>query len=69
MHRPGLFVSSAICGTWEAVVAFKDDLAAAVDAFGVDDVGLIWGLANVAWESDSQRDAFLATAKDLYRTE
>lgn len=40
--------------------SFVDDLSAAVDAIGVDAVGLVWGVAMAPWESAEQRDAFLS---------
>ena len=38
---------------------FIDNLDAVVNSIGVDSVGLVWGLANVPWESESDRDQFL----------
>lgn len=43
-------------------MAFEDDLAAAVRAFGVDKIGLVWGMAMADWESPEQRDQFLNAA-------
>lgn len=43
--------------------AFVDDLAAAVDALGVEKIGLVWGIAQTNWESAEQRDQFLRTIK------
>lgn len=45
-------------------MSFQDDIAAAVEAFGVEDVGLIWGLGMAPWVSDERRDAFLTAAKN-----
>lgn len=39
--------------------AFVEDIAAAVDALGIDKVGLIWGTGITNWESAEQRDLFL----------
>ena len=39
--------------------ALKYNLAAVVDAIGVSNVGLVWGLANVNWQSEIERDNFL----------
>lgn len=39
---------------------FVDNVDAVVRSIGATDVGLVWGLANVRWESDDDRDAFLA---------
>lgn len=38
---------------------FVDDLAAAVDALGVEPVGIVWGIANTQWASPEDRDEFL----------
>ena len=38
---------------------FEDNIAAAVDALGVQPVGIIWGIAQTPWESDQERDQFL----------
>jgi len=40
--------------------SFEEDLAAAVDALGVQATGVIWGIAQTNWESAQHRDAFLA---------
>lgn len=42
-------------------MSFVDDIAAAVDAIGVEAVGIVWGLGMTPWESDTDRDNFLAT--------
>lgn len=39
------------------------DIAAAVDAIGVEAVGIVWGLGMTPWEDDDQRDEFLALIK------
>lgn len=41
----------------------EDDIAAAVDTFGVQNVGLIWGLGMHNWTDQQERDQFLQTAK------
>lgn len=38
---------------------FVDNIDAIVSAVGIEDVGLIWGLANTPWESAEDRDQFL----------
>jgi hypothetical protein len=40
-------------------VSFVEDIAAAVDALGVEAVGVIYGLGLTDWESDQKRDEFL----------
>ena len=42
---------------------FEEDIAAAVDAFGLENVGLIWGIGTHHWSSAEERDAFLKAAK------
>jgi hypothetical protein len=37
----------------------KNNISAVVDVIGVSNVGLVWGLANVNWPSDAERDSFL----------
>lgn len=39
---------------------FYDHLAAAVDAVGLPNVGVAWGLAHVPWQSAGDREQFLA---------
>lgn len=39
---------------------FYDNLAAAVDAVGYDNLGIAWGLAHVRYDSVKDRDAMLA---------
>ena len=48
-------------------MAYMNDIAAAVDAFGTQNVGLIWGLGMIPWESDAARDEFLNAAKNYYK--
>jgi len=38
---------------------FVDDIAAAVDALGVEAAGIVWGIGQTNWESPEQRDEFL----------
>lgn len=40
--------------------SLPEDIAAAVDALGVEAVGVIWGIGMTDWESAEQRDAFLS---------
>lgn len=40
---------------------FEEDLAAAVDALGVEPAGIVWGIGMTDWDSAEQRDAFLAS--------
>lgn len=39
--------------------SLPEDIAAAVDALGVEAVGVIWGIGMTDWDSAEQRDAFL----------
>jgi hypothetical protein len=39
--------------------SLPEDIAAAVDALGVEPVGVIFGIGLTDWESAEQRDAFL----------
>jgi len=48
-------------------MAFEDDIAAAVDAFGVKNIGLVWGLGMAQWESTQQRDEFLKAASQYFQ--
>jgi hypothetical protein len=41
--------------------SFVDDIAAAVDALGVDDAGVVWGIGMTRWSSDEERNNFLAS--------
>lgn len=36
-----------------------NDIAAFVNVLGVEEPDLVWYLANVEWESDSERNAFI----------
>ena len=38
---------------------FVDNIDAVVKAIGVEDVGLVWGLASTYWENEVERDQFL----------
>lgn len=38
---------------------FVDDIDAIVNAIGTSNPGIVWGLANVNWASDQERDSFL----------
>lgn len=38
---------------------FVDNLDAVVNFIGVDNVGVVWGLANIPWQSADDRDQFL----------
>jgi hypothetical protein len=42
-------------------VSFVDDIAAAVDAFGVQAAGVVYGIGLTPWKSDEERDGFLKT--------
>lgn len=39
---------------------FMDNIAAGVDALGLENSPIIWALANVQWASPAERDQFLA---------
>jgi 2C-methyl-D-erythritol 2,4-cyclodiphosphate synthase len=41
------------------VPLFVDNVDAIVSAIGIEDVGLVWGLANTPWQSADDRDKFL----------
>jgi hypothetical protein len=41
-------------------VSFVEDIAAAVDAIGVEAAGVVYGIGLVNWKSDQERDDFLA---------
>lgn len=45
---------------------FVDNIDAVVSAIGVQDVGIVWGLATVNWDDEVDRDTFLKfiTRKD-----
>lgn len=40
---------------------FVDDVAAAVDAIGVEAAGVVWGIGLTDWKSAEERDGFLRT--------
>jgi hypothetical protein len=40
-------------------VKFIENIAAAVEAFGVEQAGIVYGIALTNWESDQKRDEFL----------
>lgn len=44
---------------WQEGTVF-DNVAAAVKAIGVTEPGIVWGIANVEWQSTKERDQFLA---------
>jgi len=44
-------------------MSFVDDVAAAVDAFGVRSVGIIYGIGMTPWQSDEERDGFIRLLK------
>lgn len=41
----------------------EDNVAATVAAVGLENVGLVWGLATYNWPSEQERDAFLQQVK------
>jgi hypothetical protein len=41
------------------VPRFVDNVDAVVTKLGTSNVGLVWGLANIPWENDAERDGFL----------
>lgn len=41
--------------------SFAEDVAAAVDALGVEAAGIVWGIGMTNWGSAEERDQFLAT--------
>lgn len=41
----------------------EEDIAAAVDSFGVQNIGLVWGVGMHHWTSAQERDAFLSAAR------
>jgi len=47
-----------MAGTWQKG-SFYDNLAAAADALGHENVGAAWGLAGIQWESEKDREGFL----------
>lgn len=48
---------------------FVENVAAAYDALGPDKVGLIWGIGITNWDTDEQRDQFLALITGKTQTE
>ncbi len=40
-------------------MSFVNNIAAAVDALGVEAAGVVYGIALTPWESDQERDEFL----------
>lgn len=40
-------------------MSFVNNIAAAVDAIGVEAAGVVYGIALTPWESDEERDEFL----------
>ena len=41
------------------MLSLRDNIAAVTDAVGAKNVGLVWGLSNVNWQSEQERDDFL----------
>lgn len=41
--------------------SLEEDIAAAVDALGVEAAGVVWGIGLTNWSSAEQRDSFLAS--------
>ena len=41
-----------------------DDIEAAVNALGVEKLGIVMDIANTDWESTEQRDSFLRALKE-----
>jgi len=39
--------------------SFVDNVDAIVSKMGTSNVGLVWGLANMIWENDVDRDSFV----------
>lgn len=46
------------------MLSLKNNIAAVTNAIGVKNVGLVWGLANVNWTSEEERDTFLRVLTD-----
>lgn len=44
-------------------MTFVENIAAAVDAFGVRSVGVVYGIGMTPWKSDDERDGFLELLK------
>lgn len=47
--------------------SLPEDISAAVDAFGVEYVGIVWGIGMTPWESAEQRDSFLRAVTEDQR--
>ena len=47
--------------------SLPEDISAAVDAFGVEYVGIVWGIGMTPWESAEQRDSFLRAVTEEQR--
>jgi hypothetical protein len=43
------------------MLSLKDNIATIADVVGAKNVGLVWGLSNVNWQSEQERDDFLRT--------
>ena len=41
------------------MITLKDNISAVTNAIGATNVGLVWGLANMNWTSEEERDEFL----------
>lgn len=41
------------------MLSIKENIAIITDAIGTKNIGLIWGLSNVNWKSEQERDDFL----------
>lgn len=41
------------------MIPLKDNISAVTNAIGTKNVGLVWGLANMNWRSEEERDDFL----------
>lgn len=39
--------------------SFINNIDAIVKSIGTEDIGLVWGLSNVHWASEEERDSFL----------
>lgn len=40
-------------------MSFVDNIAAAVDALGVEAAGVVYGIGRIPWKTDAERDEFL----------
>lgn len=45
--------------------SFVDNIDAIVNRIGSDNVGLVWGLANVNWADNIERDNFLTAITNV----